>query len=172
MRATASGQEFRLAPMCGAFAALTSALWLLPLVSAGLAWALFPPLLALALFLLAMYASVWFWFRPTRFLVAPEELIVEWPWRTERLARRSIRRAETLDAAALKQRIGRGVRIGAGGLWGGFGLLKITRAGTLRFYISRLDNFVWIDRGGERAWLITPDRPGEFVAALRDAPHA
>jgi hypothetical protein len=33
-------------------------------------------------------------------------------------------------------------------------------------YISRLDGFVWIERGTERPWLVTPDRPDEFVAEL------
>ena len=37
-------------------------------------------------------------------------------------------------------------------------------------YISRTDDFVWIERGAERPWLITPERPEEFVDALGAAP--
>jgi hypothetical protein len=33
-------------------------------------------------------------------------------------------------------------------------------------YISRLDRFVWIERGVERPWVITPERPEEFARAL------
>jgi hypothetical protein len=33
-------------------------------------------------------------------------------------------------------------------------------------YISRTDRFVWIERGDERPWLITPEEPEAFVRAL------
>jgi hypothetical protein len=156
--------------MSASIAALTLVLWLIPVGIAALGFMRYPPLLGLALFFVAIYATVWFWFRPQRFVITPTELIVEWPWRTEHLARRSILRVESLTPVALKAHIGRGVRIGAGGLWGGFGLLKTTREGTLRFYISRLDGYVWIGRGSERAWLITPEHPEAFVAAMTDPP--
>jgi hypothetical protein len=33
-------------------------------------------------------------------------------------------------------------------------------------YISRTDGFVWIERGADRPWLITPEQPQAFVSAL------
>jgi hypothetical protein len=36
----------------------------------------------------------------------------------------------------------------------------------VQMYISRTDGFVWIDRGSDRPWLITPERPEELVRAL------
>jgi len=33
-------------------------------------------------------------------------------------------------------------------------------------YISRTDGLVWIERRGDRPWLITPERPAAFVRAL------
>jgi len=33
-------------------------------------------------------------------------------------------------------------------------------------YVSRTDGFVWIERAGERSWLITPERPKAFVRAM------
>ena len=45
------------------------------------------------------------------------------------------------------------LRVGVGGLVRGM-------------YVSRLDRFVWIERGSERPWLITPDRPEMFVQVL------
>jgi hypothetical protein len=33
-------------------------------------------------------------------------------------------------------------------------------------YVSRIDHFVWIERGPAQPWLITPDHPDAFVRAL------
>jgi hypothetical protein len=33
-------------------------------------------------------------------------------------------------------------------------------------YISRTDQFVWIERRNERPWLITPENPEAFIRAL------
>jgi hypothetical protein len=33
-------------------------------------------------------------------------------------------------------------------------------------YVSRADGLVWIEQGTSRPWLITPERPDEFVRAL------
>jgi hypothetical protein len=71
-----------------------------------------------------------------------------------------------IDRDELRREVGWGMRVGAGGLWGGFGWLWTTRRGIVQMYVSRLDRFVWIERGSERPWLITPDRPESFVAAL------
>jgi hypothetical protein len=54
-------------------------------------------------------------------------------------------------------------------MWGGFGWLWTRKRGIVQMYISRTDRFVWIERAGERPWLITPERPEEFVAALSPA---
>jgi hypothetical protein len=58
------------------------------------------------------------------------------------------------------------MRVGAGGLWGGFGWLWTQRRGIVQMYVSRTDDFVWIERPGERSWLITPERPKAFVRAM------
>jgi len=51
-----------------------------------------------------------------------------------------------LDKPDVKKELGSALRIGVGGLFGGFGLLWTSRRGLIRFYIARLDNFVMIDR--------------------------
>ena len=61
------------------------------------------------------------------------------------------------------------MRVGAGGLWGGFGWLWTQRRGIVQMYISRTDGFVWIERVGDRPWLITPAQPSAFVRALSSA---
>jgi hypothetical protein len=58
------------------------------------------------------------------------------------------------------------VRVGAGGIWGGFGWLWTKRQGLVQMYISRTEGFVWIERAGARPWLLTPEQPEEFVRAL------
>jgi hypothetical protein len=71
-----------------------------------------------------------------------------------------------VDRQELRRDVGWGMRVGAGGLWGGFGWLWTSRRGIVQMYVSRLDRFGWIERGKERQWLITPERAEEFVAAL------
>ena len=58
------------------------------------------------------------------------------------------------------------MRVGAGGLWGGFGWLWTQRYGMMRMYISRTDGFVWIQNVSDWPWLITPETPEAFVRAL------
>jgi hypothetical protein len=57
-------------------------------------------------------------------------------------------------------------RVGAGGLWGGFGWLWTEKRGIVQMYVSRTDRFVWIERGAERPWLISPENPEAFVRLL------
>jgi hypothetical protein len=58
------------------------------------------------------------------------------------------------------------MRIGAGGLWGGFGWLY-TRRGLVDLYVSRTDRFVLVRRRAGRPLLLTPERDASFVDALR-----
>lgn len=157
---------FRLAPMSVPIRWLTAALLALPLAFLGHA-ALWPsPLAAPGCALVALYAWVWLRFRPSRFVVGPSELEVVWPLKRRRIPRAAISGVRLIDPAELRQRAGAGVRVGAGGLWGGFGWLWTGRRGIVQMYVSRTDGLVWIERIGDRPWLITPERPEAFVRAL------
>jgi hypothetical protein len=119
-----------------------------------------------ALLLLAIDLWVWLRFRPLRFTVEGSGLEVIWPLKWRHISRESIVSARVMDRQELKREIGWGIRVGAGGIWGGFGCLWTTRRGLVQMYISRTDAFVWIERAGERPWLLTPEEPDEFVRAL------
>jgi hypothetical protein len=123
-------------------------------------------LLVPALLLLAIDAWVWLRFRPSRFIVQRSGLEVIWPLKYRSIPRESIVSARVIDRQELKREIGWGMRVGAGGIWGGFGWLWTKRRGVVQMYISRTDGFVWIDRTGGRPWLLTPEEPEEFVRAL------
>jgi hypothetical protein len=123
---------------------------------------------AVALLLLAIDAWVWLRFRPSRFVVEGSGLDVIWPLKCRQIHRESIASARVMDRQALKKEIGWGLRVGAGGIWGGFGWLWTKRRGVVQMYISRTDRFVWIERTAGRPWLITPEEPEEFVRALLD----
>lgn len=152
--------------MSGLIRLLTSALFLLPFGLLAGAFLADAALAIPAALLLAGYLWVWLRFRPLRFEVHPAAIDVVWPLKRRRIARDGITEARRVDAAALRGEVGRCARVGAGGLWGGFGWLWTQRRGIVQMYVSRTDEFVWIDRGGERAWLITPERPDEFVRLL------
>jgi hypothetical protein len=125
-----------------------------------------PQLGAVALLLLALDAWVWLRFRPSRFTVQRSELEVIWPLKSRHIPRESIVSARVIDRQELKREIGWGMRVGAGGIWGGFGWLWTKRRGVVQMYISRTDGFVWIERAGDRPWLLTPEEPNQFVRAL------
>jgi Bacterial PH domain len=157
---------FRLAPMCPFLRRLTLAVTVLPLAFAIAAVFGVPLLWAPALSLLLIYLWVWTRFRPTAFVIHPHALEIIWPLKRRQIRRDQISGAHLIDGEELRRQVGRGMRVGAGGLWGGFGWLWTSRRGIVQMYVSRLDRFVWIERGSERPWLITPERPELFVDTL------
>jgi hypothetical protein len=158
--------SFGLAPMCALLRTFTLVLAALP-VTFLVAGSVGPRALYLpALLLLLTYAWVWARFRPTAFVVHTDTLEVIWPLKRRRIRRDKISSVRVVDRQELRHEVGWGMRVGAGGLWGGFGWLWTSRRGIVQMYVSRLDRFVWIERGKERPWLITPECAEEFVAAL------
>lgn len=158
--------RFRLAPMCRFILVLTLIMAALPVafliggaLGARVLWA--PGLL-----LVLIYAWVWTRFRPTAFVVQPRALEVIWPLKRRQVPRDGITAVRLVTRPELRREVGWGMRVGTGGLWGGFGWLWTARRGIVQMYVSRLDRFVWIERGAERPWLITPERPEAFVSAM------
>jgi hypothetical protein len=152
--------------MCPFIQRLTLAMAALPL-SFLIAVALGARLLvAPALLLILIYSWVWTRFRPTAFVIHPQTVEIVWPLKRRQIRREQITAARVLDRQELRRLVGWGMRVGAGGLGGGFGWLWTSRRGIVQMYVSRLDRFVWIERGSERPWLITPDQPEAFVTAL------
>jgi len=158
--------SFPLAKMSPSILTLTLVLFVLPV--GFLAGALLEGqvLFVPAVLLIALYAWVWLRLRPSRFIVHRRGLEVVWPLRRREIAREEISSARTVERQELKKEIGWGIRIGAGGLWGGFGWLWTKRRGLVQMYISRTDGFVWIETVRGRPWLITPENSEAFVSAL------
>jgi hypothetical protein len=122
-------------------------------------------LLGITAVFLLIYASVWFVWRPSRFEVGSEGLSIVWPIRTRVIPRAVIESAKIVTSSEFRREYGYGVRIGAGGLWGGFGLLKTGRE-TFSMWISRTDRFVIVRVRGARPLLITPEQPERFIERL------
>jgi hypothetical protein len=162
--------EFRLAPMSGATRGLTMVALVVPAVLFVFAAVASGLLLGPALFVAAVYGSVWLWFRPSRFVVHPGTLEVVWPLRCRAIPRADIVDVRLIGTGDLRRETGWGLRVGAGGLGGGFGWLWTQRRGIVRMYVSRTDGLVWIECAGGRPWLITPERPEAFVRALARSP--
>ena len=158
--------RFPLAAMCPFIRWLTFVMAALPL-GLLIGAAIGPRPLGLpAVLLLLIYGWIWTRFRPTAFVVHPDAVEVIWPLKRRQIRRDQISGVRLIDREELRRQAGWGMRVGAGGLWGGFGWLWTSRRGIVQLYVSRLDRFVWIERGSERPWLITPERPEAFVAAL------
>jgi hypothetical protein len=80
--------------------------------------------------------------------------------------------ARVLSGREFRDRVGFAMRIGAGGLWGGFGWLWTSRRGIVEFYVSRLDGYVLLERCSGRPLLFTPADPEGMVEALMGAAGA
>ncbi len=159
-------RSFPLAPMSALFLWLTVGLMPLPFVFLLAPGGPTEPILrGTGLFVALIYASVWFWWRPSRFEIDADALTAVFPMRRRRTPRAEILRAEVLDMAAFRARWPRAMRVGAGGLWGGFGWLRSSR-GWVEFYISRMDRLVLIERRDRIPLLISPADPEAFVQAL------
>ncbi len=128
-------------------------------------------LATVALGVAALYLAIWLWMRPTGFVLGSDSLRIEWPARTWTLPWRRVTHVELLPTATLRARLGTAMRIGVGGLWGGFGLLWTRRLGMLTMYITRCDGLVLLELEGDRPLLLTPEDPEGFVAAVVAAGH-
>ncbi len=166
-------KQFPLAPMDLSLRIMTGALLTFPpgfLLLASRAPRLPGLILAgSAVMMVLLYALVWLLARPTRFEVDSAGLHIIWPLRRRRFPRENISSAQRMTWRALRESHGYGMRIGAGGLWGGFGLLKTGRE-TFELWISRTDELVVVRLKNGRSLLITPVQPDALVAALRPPP--
>ena len=151
----------RLAPMSAVIWVLTVALLAIPVVLAGVG------LLLVGLALAVLYLWVWLWMRPRHFAVDEDAIVIAWPLRSRRIERTGLRSARIITAKEFRREHGFAVRIGVGGLWGGFGLLW-TRPKTYEMYVSRTDGLVILERDSARPLLITPERPEEFIRSVPD----
>ena len=154
--------------MSGLIRNLTFLVLPIPLLMTVFAVALqFWPLLLVAAFIATIYAIVWLWWRPYGFEIRGGELRLLFPMRALSTSLSQIAVVRRLSDVEFKQEFGRGARIGAGGLWGGFGWLWTQKKGILEMYISKQDDYVLIERRSRRALLLTPNRVEAFIAALQ-----
>lgn len=164
--------SFRLAPMSPMIRGLTGILLAIPLAFFAATLVGTSILVGPAVLVVSIYSWVWLRFRPTMFVVRQDVLEVIWPLKRHQIARVNITGVHTVDNNELRREVGWGVRVGAGGLWGGFGWLWTQRRGIVQMYISRTNDFVWIECANGRSWLITPEHPDTFVRALSSKSNA
>jgi hypothetical protein len=121
---------------------------------------------AVGLFVAAMYAAIWIWWRPGRFDVSPSIVRIVFPGRSREIPTQEVAVCRPLTPGEFRTEFGRAIRIGIGGLWGGFGWLYTTKRGLIDFYVSRTDGFVVLERHHRRSILITPERPERFAEVV------
>ena len=117
-----------------------------------------------------LYAAVYLLARPSGFEVQGGQVRVVFPVWSRDIT--GVVKAERVDTAELKRRYGLLLRVGAGGLWGGFGWLW-SRRGWVEFYVSRMDDYVLLTRSEGLPLLINAEDPDllcERVAAAPGSP--
>lgn len=160
--------SYPLAPMSPLLRWLTVALFGIPLAFLVLPTAANAPsgLALVGLAVLALFAAIWVWWRPARFEVSANGLRIVFPGRSRLIPLQDVNGCRPLSSEAFKKEFGWAMRIGAGGLWGGFGWLWTAREGLIDFYISRTDDFLLVERRSGRHLLITPERPQAMAETL------
>lgn len=162
----APARRFPLAPMDRPMRLLTGVVLALPVlllvlpVSPAPGRFLAPGLLAL---LIGVTALAW---RPLALEVERGTLALRYPVRTKRLGLSTLAAVERLDGAGFRARYGWALRVGVGGLFGGFGWLW-TSKGWVEMDVSRTDDFVLVTWSDRVPLLLTPEDPAAFVEALR-----
>lgn len=124
-----------------------------------------------AALLLLLAALVWIFFRPARFKLERGALVLEYPLRAKRVALGGLAAAELITSAGFKARFKWALRVGVGGLFGGFGWLR-TGEGWVEMDISRTDGMVLLTFTGRSPMLLTPEDPEVFVEAVQQAARA
>jgi hypothetical protein len=156
--------------MSPSIAVLTAVMLPLPALFAWRALLSPPPISfvawAVSGLVLLLYVFMALWSRPRAFELSDDALHIRWPVRQMALALRDLERADVVSLDQVRAEFGRGVRAGAGGMWGAFGRY-VTPSVSLRMYISRLDGLVLLRFAGGVLWLISPEDPRTFVDALR-----
>ncbi len=164
--------RFALAPMSRSILVLTAALLAIPVLFVGVGLGAGPPQRALFLVVgsatAALYGAVWIWWRPSRFEVSGAGLRICFPGRARLVPASDLAAARTLTGRAFRDEYGLALRIGVGGLWGGFGWLWTRRRGLVEFYVSRLDGFVLLERRKGRPILFTPVDPEEVARGVAE----
>jgi len=149
--------EFELAPMDATVWVLTLVALSLPVPLLATSLVVLPVIpLGIVTLLVGMDVIIWCWMRPSRFEVDAEALHVIFPWRTITIPRADIVRGRIVTRSEFRAEYGFGARIGAGGLWGGFGLLW-TQKRMFMLYVSRVDRMLVVERHEGRWLLLTPD---------------
>ncbi len=163
----AQGTSYELASMSPEIRIFTLVMLALPVIFLAAAAFGMGPLGIPGLFMAVLYLWIWTRFRPTRFILHPGFIEVVWPLKRREIRRETISDVRLIGKKEMCSEVGWCMRVGAGGLWGGFGWLWTQKRGIVQMYITRTDRFVWIERRNARPWLINPDRPEEFVQALK-----
>ena len=162
---------FPLAPMNRPIRIMTFLLLLLLAViagGAGVSAAMSPDAwvgIPVVAFIVLIVAGVYVFARPTAFVITATQLLILFPGRKREIPLADITGVELLDKDALKGTIR---LFGAGGLWGGFGLMWSRRIGTFDAYVSTWDGLVRLDRRAARPLIITPADAQAFAAKIRE----
>lgn len=152
------------------FAAMTGFVLVIPVAFLAIAWktpSLQTPMLIAAGAILALSLLTWLVARPKRFVVDDLGLTVEWPLWHRVIPKDGIKTVRVLDAEGVKTVLGTAARVGVGGLFGVFGLLRTSRLGWVSCYITTTAPLLLVERAGGRPLLVSPIEPEAIARLLR-----
>jgi hypothetical protein len=113
-----------------------------------------------------LYMGVWLAARPSRYELGEEGITMVFPIWRRTVPWSSVRGTRSFAGDAFGREVGRGVRVGSGGLFGSFGWL-VTSIGTLEMYISRRSDLVLVECEGRKGLLVSPSDASGFAKAVQ-----
>jgi len=109
-----------------------------------------------------IYFLAWV-FRPVNYRITEDELIVYRLLRSVHIPLKNIVSAERIDTNKISWTIR---TFGVGGLFGYYGRFRNTVMGPMIWYATRKDRPVMIKTTRDEKIILTPDDPGQFLAAI------
>lgn len=110
-----------------------------------------------------------FAFRPVRYTVTDDELIINRPLLDVKINRADIKSVESINREVLSGSVR---TFSVGGLFGYYGKFANAGLGGMTWYATRKDKPVLIKTADNKKIIVTPDDPDDFVAEFSASKHA
>lgn len=121
-----------------------------------------------AILLILIYSFVWLVCKPSQFIITSNNLQIVFPVWSRNIPIERISNIRIITAKTFTKEFGWAIRIGAGGLWGGFGWLWTKKKGFVEFYISTTDYLIIIEHSNQKKLLITPNNPEQMLKIIQE----
>ena len=114
------------------------------------------------LFLLAILLVPYF-YHPLNYHIEAEEVVIRRPFNKVLIRRSEIESVKMVDQQDMKGTLR---SFGVAGLYGYYGRFSNLKIGSMLWYATQRRNYILIQTKGSNTYILTPDKPNDFVQQL------